>query len=352
MKRANTIFTRVVLSVLSIISLSATVSFSNIESTVGSNVKRFNKRALPSSIRPTVNILPSLTCTSASSGSILTATVTGNNLAYTTIFVLTDALGNIVSSNNVGSFIAPIVSSLTTYQIYAINYDANAISLPNFSLGTQINSIGGSCVATSQPKCFEISPPVCTSINTVTLGSNLTATISGNNTSPEYTTQFVLVDGNGKILSAPSYTPSFTPTSVGTYKIYAINYSGIINNLTIGKNITTDVNGACFAISAPKCFQVVVVDLDGDGDPDNTDPAPTDGCVWGPNQVLSSTTTAWRNSDCDGDGVTNYKEVTGTDNNPATTADNTNPLDGCSYNAVDQVLSNTSAAWKLLDCDK
>jgi hypothetical protein len=92
--------------------------------------------------------------------------------------------------------------------------------------------------------------------------------------------------------------------------------------------------------------------LDGDGDPDNTDPAPTDGCVWGPNQVLANTTTAWRNSDCDGDGVTNYKEVTGTDNNPATTADNTNPLDGCSYNAVDQVLSSTSAAWKLLDCDK
>jgi hypothetical protein len=78
-------------------------------------------------------------------------------------------------------------------------------------------------------------------------------------------------------------------------------------------------------------------DQDGDGDPDNTDPQPTDGCVWGSGQVLANTTTAWRNADCDGDGVTNYKEVTGTDNNPSTTAD-TNPLDGCSYNAVDQVL--------------
>jgi hypothetical protein len=72
----------------------------------------------------------------------------------------------------------------------------------------------------------------------------------------------------------------------------------------------------------------------------------------GTESSIGNTTTAWRNSDCDGDGVTNYKEVTGTDNNPATTADNTNPLDGCSYNAVDQVLSSTSAAWKLLDCDK
>jgi hypothetical protein len=32
------------------------------------------------------------------------------------------------------------------------------------------------------------------------------------------------------------------------------------------------------------------------------------------------------NADCDGDGVTNYAEATGTDGNPATTADNTDPL--------------------------
>jgi hypothetical protein len=72
----------------------------------------------------------------------------------------------------------------------------------------------------------------------------------------------------------------------------------------------------------------------------------------GNGQVLANTSTAWRNADCDGDGVTNYKEVTGTDNDPLTTSDNTDPNDGCSYNKVDQVFANTSVAWKALDCDK
>jgi len=98
-------------------------------------------------------------------------------------------------------------------------------------------------------------------------------------------------------------------------------------------------------------------DIDGDGVTnaqeitDGTDYS--NGCSYNPsNQVLANTSSTWRNSDCDGDGVTNYKEATGTDNNAATTADNTNPLDGCSYNAVDQILSNTSPSWKLQDCDK
>jgi hypothetical protein len=93
-------------------------------------------------------------------------------------------------------------------------------------------------------------------------------------------------------------------------------------------------------------------DTDGDGDLDTTDPAPNNPCVWSNNQVLANTTTTWRNADCDGDGVSNYKEATGTDNDPLTIADNTNPLDGCSYNDVDQVLANTSIDWKALDCDK
>jgi hypothetical protein len=97
---------------------------------------------------------------------------------------------------------------------------------------------------------------------------------------------------------------------------------------------------------------VITGDTDGDGDPDLTDPQPTDPCAWGTGQVLANTTTAWRTADCDGDGVTNYQEAVGTDNDPLTTADNTNPNDGCSYNKVDQVIGNVSASWKTLDCDK
>jgi hypothetical protein len=32
-------------------------------------------------------------------------------------------------------------------------------------------------------------------------------------------------------------------------------------------------------------------DQDGDGDPDNTDPQPTNPCVWGSGQVLANTST-------------------------------------------------------------
>jgi hypothetical protein len=110
-------------------------------------------------------------------------------------------------------------------------------------------------------------------------------------------------------------------------------------NLTGNDNSTTSIT-------------VITGDTDGDGDPDLTDPQPTDPCAWGTGQVLANTTTAWRTADCDGDGVTNYQEAVGTDNDPLTTADNTNPNDGCSYNTIQQVLANTSASWKLLDCDK
>ncbi|NBB32143.1 hypothetical protein, partial [Cellulophaga sp. BC115SP] len=130
------------------------------------------------------------------------------------------------------------------------------------------------------------------------------------------------------------------------------------------------------------------------------DPQPTNPCVWGIGQVLANTSTTWRTGDCDGDGVTNYAEATGADGNPATIADNTNPLsacslnlsqvtlvatstgdcdgdgvtnkdeingiddnplttadntdpnDACSYNKVDQVLANVDPSWLTKDCDK
>ncbi|MDI9865666.1 hypothetical protein QM480_15080 [Flectobacillus sp. DC10W] len=140
------------------------------------------------------------------------------------------------------------------------------------------------------------------------------------------------------ITGALTYTPAPTEPGSNVTIIYQVCNTTVTPNVCASATVT---------ISVPTAG-----DLDGDGDPDNTDPDAVNGCVWGPNQILANTTLAWRNTDCDGDGVTNYKEVTGTDNNPSTTADNTNPLDGCSYNAVDQVLGSTSPEWKQLDCDK
>ncbi|MDI9880639.1 hypothetical protein [Flectobacillus longus] len=129
-------------------------------------------------------------------------------------------------------------------------------------------------------------------------------------------------------------TPS--AAAVGTY--YAFYYDSVL--------------GCYSPASTGVVVTVNACDTDGDGDVDDTDPAPNNPCIWSVNQVLANTTTTWRNADCDGDGVTNYKELTGTDDNLATSSDNTDPLDGCSYNNVDQLLLATDPLWKLADCDK
>ncbi|MGX7690539.1 hypothetical protein ACWA1C_25465, partial [Flectobacillus roseus] len=89
------------------------------------------------------------------------------------------------------------------------------------------------------------------------------------------------------------------PTSIGAGQYYASYY-----------NATT----LCYSPTALITVSIAPCDSDGDGDPDSTDPQPTNPCSWGSGQVLANTTTVWRNADCDGDGVTNYKEATGTDN--------------------------------------
>ncbi len=78
-------------------------------------------------------------------------------------------------------------------------------------------------------------------------------------------------------------------------------------------------------------------DDDGDGDPDNTDPESTDPCVFSSNQIITNTSPSWSLLDCDGDGVTNGQEVT----------DGTDPLDDCSYltASISETVSSTS------DCD-
>ncbi len=101
------------------------------------------------------------------------------------------------------------------------------------------------------------------------------------------------------------------------------------------------------------CAQAIVtitvpdaLDDDGDGDPNNTDPEPNDPCVWGAGQVLADATMTWNNADCDGDGVTNLKEV---DPNETGFVDpnGTNPNDPCDFVVADITLPITSGA----DCD-
>ncbi|WP_187270987.1 hypothetical protein [Neolewinella aurantiaca] len=91
-------------------------------------------------------------------------------------------------------------------------------------------------------------------------------------------------------------------------------------------------------------------DCDGDGvtnaDEDADTTSPYDAC----SLVLSSVSMhATSTGDCDGDGVTDADEINGTDDDYATTGDNTDPLDPCDYNEADQ--GTPSVAWDAADCD-
>ncbi|MDI9875721.1 hypothetical protein, partial [Flectobacillus rivi] len=184
----------------------------------------------------------------------------------------------------------------------------------------------------------------------ITLPSNLI----GSTLVPITTTGWTVLTNDGQTIRLENTSPilpgecsqivlGYTGVTIGGPSTVTgtLGFNGpqTIGNLTGNDNSTTSIT-------------VITGDTDGDGDPDVTDPQPTNPCSWGPGQVLANTSTAWRDADCDGDGVTNYKEATGTDNDPLTTADNTNPNDACSYNKVDQVLANVDPSWLTKDCDK
>ncbi|GAB3756815.1 hypothetical protein [Spirosoma pomorum] len=86
---------------------------------------------------------------------------------------------------------------------------------------------------------------------------------SGGNMGAAYTTQYILADGNDKIL-ATSPTTSFSNVAAGNYKLYALNYDtskGITGN-TVNSTIA-NITGSCFDVSA--AFPINVCPQDGSG---------------------------------------------------------------------------------------
>ena len=82
---------------------------------------------------------------------------------------------------------------------------------------------------------------------------------------------------------------------------------------------------------------IITFDSDGDGDPDTTDPNPSDPCNYTPGSIADTNDAVWQAGDCDGDGVTNGGE----DN------DGTDPKDDCSFLTGSISITVTSTG----DCD-
>jgi gliding motility-associated-like protein len=138
-------------------------------------------------------------------------------------------------------------------------------------------------------------------------------------------------------------TVTFNPlTGEMTYKRAPFE-SGLV---TLGykvtnKAVTPPVSATAFVTIIACDLQDPLADCDGDGDPNGTDTAPNDPCVYSTTlQVKANVSDDWKALDCDGDGVINGTELT----------DGTSPADGCSFKAPSITLA-PSAAWLLLDCD-
>jgi len=114
---------------------------------------------------------------------------------------------------------------------------------------------------------------------------------------------------------------------------------------------------------------IIIVEVPVEGDPVQQDPDDTDGdgvkniieeidstnpndpCSYlDERQIYADTSEAWRNLDCDGDGVTNGNEVDPDGNN--NNEDNgTDPRDGCDLEQSQQTVT-PAQEWLQLDCDE
>ncbi len=152
---------------------------------------------------------------------------------------------------------------------------------------------------------------------------------------------------NGSIVINPDGSYTYTPNS------------GFVGNDTIIVEICDDGTPLPIICTTDTIFIIVnscdvadpLSDCDGDGVTngqeltDNTDPL--NSCDFVVGSISTTPDMNWMSSDCDGDGVTNGDEYGGTDGDPLTTNDNTNPQDDCDYNSAQITVVVSSTA----DCD-
>ena len=131
-----------------------------------------------------------------------------------------------------------------------------------------------------------------------------------------------------------------------------INYTPTAVEAVAGGTVTVEYT-VCNTVPDPDVCDTALVtititdliDSDGDGVPDGQESTdgtnPNDGCSYNAvSQVIANVTAAWNALDCDGDGVINGTEVT----------DATDPQDSCSLVIASQTVT-PDAAWDAADCD-
>ncbi|HLO53296.1 MAG TPA: SdrD B-like domain-containing protein [Saprospiraceae bacterium] len=159
---------------------------------------------------------------------------------YSTIYVLADYQGNILSTSSDTSF---GLQAKGLYKIYGVNY-ATQFGIDGLFLGSSIDSLDGVCIDISEP--FEVLvclDPVagCHTYD----GTYSFQSVGGNS---DLTTVYVLTALDQTIIQI-SDTTSFSGIDPGEYLVFPINYSDIIN-LVIGGDMI-NLSGLCYHIGSP-----------------------------------------------------------------------------------------------------
>lgn len=168
-----------------------------------------------------------------------------NNPGYTTIYVLTDVQGTIISIADNPRF---EISEEGFFVAYAIN-SQNESTQEGIEIGENINNVTSDCLDISDPYSFT----VCAELFPCThcLGERIELESMGGNLNEGFTTQYILTNRQGEILDILD-EPTIDNLEIGFYLLFAINYetSKGVTGLEIGQNVT-GIMGSCMDISAP-----------------------------------------------------------------------------------------------------
>ncbi len=170
-----------------------------------------------------------------------------------TRYVLADALdGKIVQIANTPTF-SNLVGS-KTYMALAYSYEDNG-TLVNLNTGNFLSQVSSSCGDWSRALSVKVCAPFVDNGTCDFTTSSFTL-----NTAPApsgATTKYLLVNQSGTILKLAD-SPTFTGMSgTNTFNAYAISYTGSVNNLSLGSNIS-GVTGPCLDWSSPLSVRVCV----------------------------------------------------------------------------------------------
>lgn len=142
-----------------------------------------------------------------------------------------------------------------TYNAYAYSFEDNG-TVVHLNTGSLVSQINTSCGDWSNPLKIKVCAPFIDNGTCDFTTSSFSLNLSGN-APVGATTKYLLVNQSGIIVKLAD-SPTFTGISgTNTFNAYSISYSGAINNLSLGSNIS-DVTGSCLDWSSPLSVKVCV----------------------------------------------------------------------------------------------